>query len=214
MRFPLYVLVSLVGLGRAVASDGLVFLDDLEKAKKLAAQSEKTIILFSGRAQFCKDDDPIKYYKEVVLKVHPEMGKLTGESVLVDRFIYTPMNDARGRMTGAFKKEFLGWYSKMSDQYDLRFFNPTITILDASGDKLHGPFSYFGGVFSSSGRDTNPDLKTFLMKRAEQCAAAKPDRAGELTIDSMFVGCRTSESSLNGRFGRAGTFDRKNSVLE
>ncbi len=42
----------------------------------------------------------------------------------------------------------------------------------------------------------------------EQGAAAKPDRAGELAIDSIFVGCRTSESSLNGRFGRAGTFDR------
>ena len=173
-----YILQICIFTSGHLDADELVFLTDLDAAKKQAIESQKTIILFTGRAQFCKDDDPIKYYKNVVLNVHPEMKKLTVESILVDRFIYTPMNDSRGRMTDAYKKDFLGWFTKLSDLYDLRFLNPTITVLDASGVKIHGPFSYFGGVFSSSGRDKNADLKSFLTNRAEQDVPPKSDRAG------------------------------------
>ena len=165
MKKLLCLFIWCASLAGELGAHDLEFLNDLEKAKKQATLEGKKMILFTGRAQFCKDDDPIKYYKEVVLKVHLEMLVLTNESVLVDRFIYEPMNDAKGRMRDAFKKDFLGWYTPLADKYDLRFFGPTITILDASGKKLNGPFTYLGGSFNSSGRDPVPDLKSFLLAR-------------------------------------------------
>ena len=79
-------------------------------------------------------------------------------------------------MTEAFKQEAVyGPIGKIFDLYDIRVYQPSITILDADGKKLHGPFSgSFDGSFSSLGRDKHETLADFLDSNGEQGVAPNP----------------------------------------
>ncbi len=154
-------------LSGSLAADEFLFIDDLQKAIKNAKESGRPIILFTGRSVFCEPKTPQQCFLQVVLPRYPELKKLAAKSILVDGFIYTPMNDARGKMTEAFKKDFREW-TPMADKYGLIYFYPTITFLSPGGEKDRGPFVYYGGDFSMTGDKDKLNLREYLEKQAEQ----------------------------------------------
>lgn len=163
---PAQIAVAIIALWGCLAAEEYPFVDDLPKAIEVARKSGKPIILFTGRSVFCEPKTPQECFRDVILKRYPELKKLAAKSILVDGFIYTPMNDAKGRMTDAFKKDFAEW-TPMADKYGLTYFYPTITILSSDGEKDRGPFFYYGGDFSMTGDADDLSLAQYLKRQAE-----------------------------------------------
>jgi hypothetical protein len=155
--------IALVG---CVAAEEYPFVDDLPTAIQSAKGTGKLIILYTGRSAFCEPKTPQECFREVVLKRYPELKSLAARSILVDGFIYTPMNDAKGRMTDAFRKDLAAW-TPMADKYGIRYFYPAITILTSNGEKDLGPIFFFGGDFSMTGDKDDLKLAEYLKRPAE-----------------------------------------------
>ncbi len=163
----------MISIGACIAAEEYPFVNDLPKAIEEAKKSGKPIILFTGRSVFCEPKTPQECFREVLFKRYPDLKKLAARSILVDGFIYSPMNDAKGRMTDAFNKDFARW-SPMADKYGLTVFYPTITFLSSDGEKDQGPFYYYGGDFTRTDNKDDLGLEEYLKRKAEQAGAGQP----------------------------------------
>lgn len=121
---------------------------DLKEAIREAKKSDKKVILYTGHIHHLKKRGatiPRDYFEKALLKASPALAARRSEFIVCELFEFTPMHDAKGNFTPEFHEMVKGWFGALHERYDIRFFTPTLNILDSSGSKLAGPFDNFAG---------------------------------------------------------------------
>lgn len=135
------------------------YMMDLVAAVEQARKSGRHVLLYTGHSYHLKKTQsatPRAYFEDVMLKHSPTLAARRADFVVCELFEFTPMFDARRNMTPEFVKMMRGWFGTLDNRYDIRFFTPTLTFLDATGTKLAGPFDGYALV--------GPELEAALKK--------------------------------------------------
>ncbi|MEN3943568.1 hypothetical protein WJU23_19880 [Prosthecobacter sp. SYSU 5D2] len=124
------------------------YVTDLDIALKLAKKTDRKVILYTGHIHHLRKHgmaSPKIYFDTVLVKASPLFLSRRSEFVVCERFEFTAMHDSKGNFTPEFFKFSKGWFGELNKLYDIRFFTPTLTLLDGDGKKLAGPFDNFAG---------------------------------------------------------------------
>jgi hypothetical protein len=117
------------------------YVTNLSAALALAKEKERTVLFYSGRAELCISNSPQTQLFQLIFKNHPRLAARSNEFVVCEHFGYAPAKDVTGDPSAAFFRDFK-MLEPLFDRYDIRFFWPSVTFLDAAGNTLNGPFSY------------------------------------------------------------------------
>lgn len=122
-------------------TDEPIYLSDLEQAKTEAKRLGRRVLLYTGRAQFCAANDPRTHLFRSMLPAIPSLESALSRFVICERFIYPDIFTPGGGVNDGFRKEMEGGgFYALHEKYDLRFFQPLITVVDVDGSKIAGPF--------------------------------------------------------------------------
>src|SRR5690242_13085972 len=78
------------------------YLKDFNAALKLAEQQGRIVILYTGRAERCLNNDPKAQFFQEIFKDHPKLAARAEQFVVCEHFGYAPSNDAQGNLTPGF----------------------------------------------------------------------------------------------------------------
>jgi hypothetical protein len=143
------------------------YVTNLNTALPLAKSSQRIVLLYTGRAELCRSNDP-RLHLESIFKSHPKLAQRTNQYVVCEYFGYEAGKDANGQPSQGFFRD-LRKLDALFDRYDIRFFWPTLTFLDASGNRLNGPFTQLESQYAgcvghglySNGRDCYDTLEDY-----------------------------------------------------
>jgi len=179
------------GLTLASTAAELPYVTNRAAAFAIAQKEERTIVLYTGRAVFCPSNEPRGYFFNVVLPHHPRLMTRSDKYVVCEQFAF-----ATNVMSSQFGKE----YDRLHDiltNYHINEWSPTITLLDAKGHKLSGPFVRYSSenpVFGDTGDQLYETLQEYL-------AAESPLTFAEAQSNLVrAVSARGTEGSAVGLF--------------
>lgn len=156
------------------------YVTNLNTALEIAKSNHLTVLFYSGRAEKCLSNSPPAQLFQRIFPNHPRLAARSNEFVVCEHFGYAPAKDATGGVHYAFSRD-VQMLEPLFDRYDIRFFWPSVTFLDAEGNRLNGPFSYLmdeGWIMDgaqelfSNGRDCYATLDDYTK-------AARPVRLSE-----------------------------------
>jgi hypothetical protein len=111
------------------------YLTNRAEAFQLASNEARTIILYTGGATSCWSNDPRAYFFKHIIPNYPQLGLRSNAYVVCEQFVSDPY------LKNPLAVQEFRRFTASSDRYDIRSLAPTLTMLDASGIKLNGPFA-------------------------------------------------------------------------
>jgi hypothetical protein len=162
-----------------------LYLTNLDESFVVAKESNRTVILYTGRVIYCGTNDPRSFYFNCILKQHPQLAERSNKYVVCEKFIVAT-NGPSGPTREFFRES--AKLDNLYSNYDVVGYSPTLTFIDANGHRINGPFwGTAGEEFISLGRDCYETLRDYL-------ADDPPLRTEQARSNLIALACSTNSA--------------------
>ena len=178
------LLVCLVSTG---AMAQLPYFTDFQFALDCARDNGKILILYTGSKELCPGQEPKAFFFGPVLAAHLPLGARSNAFVVCEQFLDQPSHEPNGGPSAMFVAEVFR-YDALFTRYQIKSYQPAITLLDTNGAALSGPYIYTAAAntFSPARMDSGKTLKEYISANPIfQTAVAPSNALSSLTLTNL-----------------------------
>lgn len=103
----------------------------------MATESNRTVILYTGRVIYCGTNDPRSFYFDSILKQYPQLAARSNKYVVCEKFIFAT-NGPNGLSREFFRESVK--LDNLYSNYSVVSYFPTLTFVDTNRQRINGPF--------------------------------------------------------------------------